>query len=496
MANTSLHFKTNYAVSSKRLSRFTKEGKCSLVQFHRFCQRLQLSSSLDWGRLWDLRSSCGGVVLLPRIKISQIGEEQRLAFHLASSKCEANLTRCVTQTLASTSPLFLFLGKATVPHRGGRNSCQLKVFELLTNSCQDPLRSHRSVTSRAASVHVALHFETRRNTVTLTGCVQEGSLFASCTKDRSVRVWQMDSDSGQVSCVAQGCSHASAVSSITCSRMKASFIVSGSQDCAQRGCKQRCGVLNDKLLASNSQDGPCWRPLCKRHRQALDLQDFSHLQDFLRDDAASVLKEVILSRALSCSPASVRGGQASCWRKRYRNTCGSERVTPALLCGGDTSQKPHRMPRQSSRCSWHLQPRELLQYQAPRLLGGLIPCHRVQHRADTCRGLVLQASMFLNYMWQKMRWQGTIRVKSRRVSRCRLELMNYLIWAKDEEMEHHSSCQTVLHMIDNKEKKKGQRRESEARDDSDGGQMKINCLLKRRRTMSQRHRKASTTGRG
>nr|XP_029507078.1 transducin beta-like protein 3 [Oncorhynchus nerka] len=60
---------------------------------------------------------------------------------------------------------------------------------------------------------------------------KKGSLFVSCAKDKSVRVWRQDPDSGQVCCVAQGCSHANAVGSITCSRMKESFVVSGSQDC-------------------------------------------------------------------------------------------------------------------------------------------------------------------------------------------------------------------------------------------------------------------------
>ncbi|XP_068192924.1 transducin beta-like protein 3 [Antennarius striatus] len=104
-----------------------------------------------------------------------------------------------------------FLGKDDSHIVVATNSCQLKVFELLTNSCQ------------------ILYGHT--DTVLSLDVFKKGFLFASCAKDRSVRVWQMHSDSGRVRCVAVGSGHTNAVGSIACSRMKASFIVSGSQDC-------------------------------------------------------------------------------------------------------------------------------------------------------------------------------------------------------------------------------------------------------------------------
>nr|XP_057904992.1 transducin beta-like protein 3 [Doryrhamphus excisus] len=103
-----------------------------------------------------------------------------------------------------------FLGKNGSHVVVATNSCQLKVFELLTNSCQI-LYGH---TDTVLSVDV----------------FKKGFVFASCAKDRSVRVWRMDADSGHVHCVAHGSSHTNAVGSITCSRLKTSFIVSGSQD--------------------------------------------------------------------------------------------------------------------------------------------------------------------------------------------------------------------------------------------------------------------------
>uniref|UniRef100_A0A8C7QY21 Transducin beta like 3 n=1 Tax=Oncorhynchus mykiss TaxID=8022 RepID=A0A8C7QY21_ONCMY len=104
-----------------------------------------------------------------------------------------------------------FLGKGDTHIVVATNSSQLKVFDLATSSCK------------------ILYGHT--DTVLSLDVFKKGSLFVSCAKDKSVRVWRQDPDSGQVCCVAQGCSHANAVGSITCSRMKESFVVSGSQDC-------------------------------------------------------------------------------------------------------------------------------------------------------------------------------------------------------------------------------------------------------------------------
>ncbi|XP_071329885.1 transducin beta-like protein 3 [Trachinotus anak] len=233
-----------------------------------------------------------------------------------------------------------FLGKGDTHIVVATNSCQLKVFELLTNSCQ------------------ILYGHT--DTVLSLDVFRKDSLFASCAKDRSVRVWQMDSDSGQVRCVAQGSSHTNAVGSITCSRMKASFIVSGSQDCTVKvwdlpadlstigavTCQLNARATekahdkdinsvavspNDKLLASGSQDrtAKLWSlagegnvgllGVFRGHRRGVwavcfspvdqvlatssadgttklwSLQDFSCLKTFEGHDA-SVLKVIFVSR--------------------------------------------------------------------------------------------------------------------------------------------------------------------------------------------------------
>ncbi|XP_067089760.1 transducin beta-like protein 3 [Osmerus mordax] len=156
-----------------------------------------------------------------------------------------------------------FMGKGDSHIVVATNSSQIKVFELATSSCQ------------------ILYGHT--DTVLSLDVFKKGLLFASCAKDKSVRVWRMDSASGQVCCVAQGSSHANAVGSVTCSRMKETFVVSGSQDCTIKVWDLPEGIVdsgsdmheltarltekahdkdvnsvavspNDKLVASGSQD--------------------------------------------------------------------------------------------------------------------------------------------------------------------------------------------------------------------------------------------------
>ncbi|MBN3316249.1 TBL3 protein, partial [Atractosteus spatula] len=144
------------------------------------------------------------------------------------------------------------------------NSPQLKVFELASSSCQ------------------ILYGHT--DTVLSLDVFRKGCMFASCAKDNSIRVWRLSPATGQVCCVAQGLGHVNAVGSISCSRMKESFVASGSQDCTVKvwelpeslRSKEGGGVEaltarvtekghdkdvnsvavspNDKLLASGSQD--------------------------------------------------------------------------------------------------------------------------------------------------------------------------------------------------------------------------------------------------
>uniref|UniRef100_A0AAR2J984 Transducin (beta)-like 3 n=1 Tax=Pygocentrus nattereri TaxID=42514 RepID=A0AAR2J984_PYGNA len=104
-----------------------------------------------------------------------------------------------------------FLGKEDTHIVVATNSSQLKVFELATSSCQ------------------ILYGHT--DTVLSLDVFRKLSMFASCAKDKSLRVWRMDPETGHVHCVAQGHGHSNAVGSISCSRLKKAFLASGSQDC-------------------------------------------------------------------------------------------------------------------------------------------------------------------------------------------------------------------------------------------------------------------------
>uniref|UniRef100_A0A8C5GRB7 U3 small nucleolar RNA-associated protein 13 C-terminal domain-containing protein n=1 Tax=Gouania willdenowi TaxID=441366 RepID=A0A8C5GRB7_GOUWI len=390
-------------------------GVVHLVQFHPDISRLQLfSSSLDCNvRVWDLQTSkCVHVLqnhysAVTSLSFSQNGDTmvssgrdkictvwdvhsfkatrtvpvyevnvQNKYFDLLECVLrvwEASSARCVhTRTLSSTlTPASVtaehnivfyqlpslstlqqfsgysdevldvkFLGKSDSHLVVATNSCQLKVFELLTNSCQ------------------ILYGHT--DTVLTLDVFRNASMFASCAKDRSVRVWHMDSDSGHVTCVAHGSSHTNAVGSICCSRLKASFIVTGSQDCTvkvwdlpaelpvegeevhqltaritekahDKDVNSVAVSPNDKLLASGSQDrtAKLWslRPegplellgVFRGHRRGIwmvcfspvdqvlasssadgtaklwGLQDFSCLKTFEGHDA-SVLKVIFVSR--------------------------------------------------------------------------------------------------------------------------------------------------------------------------------------------------------
>ncbi|MGH0130176.1 UNVERIFIED_CONTAM: hypothetical protein FKN15_048954 [Acipenser sinensis] len=230
-----------------------------------------------------------------------------------------------------------FLGPADSHIVVATNSSQLKVFDLATSNCQ------------------ILHGHSE--TVLALDVFRTGSMFASCAKDKTIRVWQMNTETGVVCCVAQGSGHANAIGSISCSRMKQSFVVSGSQDCTikvwdlpeslatrgggpevlharvtEKGHDKDINSIaispNDKLLATGSQDrtAKLWSStdlsllgVFKGHKRGIwclqfspmdqilasssadgtvklwGLQDFSCLKTFEGHDA-SVLKVIFVSR--------------------------------------------------------------------------------------------------------------------------------------------------------------------------------------------------------
>ncbi|XP_048408643.1 transducin beta-like protein 3 [Stegostoma tigrinum] len=104
-----------------------------------------------------------------------------------------------------------FLGPSDTHIVVATNSPQLKVFELATLNCQ------------ILSGHT--------DTILALDVFKKGTKFASCSKDKTIRIWKMSKITGEVNCVAQGLGHAHSIGIISCSRLKEGFIISGSQDC-------------------------------------------------------------------------------------------------------------------------------------------------------------------------------------------------------------------------------------------------------------------------
>ncbi|XP_067911859.1 transducin beta-like protein 3 [Heterodontus francisci] len=104
-----------------------------------------------------------------------------------------------------------FLGPSDAHIVVATNSPQLKVFELATLNCQ------------------ILYGHT--DTVLALDVFKKGTKFASCSKDKTIRIWRMNKETREVNCVAQALGHANSVGIVSCSRLKEGFIVSGSQDC-------------------------------------------------------------------------------------------------------------------------------------------------------------------------------------------------------------------------------------------------------------------------
>ncbi|XP_076998293.1 transducin beta-like protein 3 [Tamandua tetradactyla] len=201
------------------------------------------------------------------------------------------------------------------------NSPCLKVFELRTLACQI-LHGHTDI-------------------VLALDVFRKGWLFASCAKDQSVRIWRMNK-AGEVVCVAQGSGHTHSVGAICCSRLKESFMVTGSQDCTvklwplpealpskatspdagpallQAQVTQRCHdkdinsvaiAPNDKLLATGSQDrtAKLWAlPECQLlgvfsgHRRGLWCVQFSPMDQVLATASADGTIKLWALQDFSC----------------------------------------------------------------------------------------------------------------------------------------------------------------------------------------------------
>uniref|UniRef100_H2ZTG7 Transducin beta like 3 n=1 Tax=Latimeria chalumnae TaxID=7897 RepID=H2ZTG7_LATCH len=188
------------------------------------------------------------------------------------------------------------------------NSPQLKVFELMSSNCQ------------------ILYGHTE--TVLALDVFRKGFMFASCSKDKTVRVWRMNKATGEINCVALGHGHAHGVGTISCSRLVQSYKATGESQfclvpiyyyCAVRvrvQCLTNSSTVklflyynfpivpkdinsvaispNDKLVASGSQDrtAKLWSAdgsllgVFRGHRRGIWCVQFSPMDQILATSSA------------------------------------------------------------------------------------------------------------------------------------------------------------------------------------------------------------------
>lgn len=91
------------------------------------------------------------------------------------------------------------------------NSENLKVYNVKTWSCQI-LHGHTDIV-----LSVAVHKDT--------------NMIATASKDNSIRMWNLDPETGMVHCCGEGQGHTSSVGSINFSSLSGKFVVSGGEDC-------------------------------------------------------------------------------------------------------------------------------------------------------------------------------------------------------------------------------------------------------------------------
>ncbi|XP_039211517.1 transducin beta-like protein 3 [Crotalus tigris] len=181
-------------------------------------------------RVWDASTAtCVHSQSLPHLpaesKVDVIGQHSLMHCSLVPTKSElvsVNVDRNICLYDAQTLELkkqfsgyngevldVRFLGPKDSHIVVATNSPQLKIFELSSSNCQI-LPGHSDI-------------------VLALDVFRKGRLFASCSKDKTFRIWQMTED-GQVSCVAEGLGHTHQVGTLACSKTKENFLVTASQD--------------------------------------------------------------------------------------------------------------------------------------------------------------------------------------------------------------------------------------------------------------------------
>ncbi|XP_064621103.1 transducin beta-like protein 3 [Lineus longissimus] len=151
-----------------------------------------------------------------------------------------------------------FLGKEDEYLAVATNSELIKVFNTKTWSCQI-LKGHTDIVM-CLDVH------------------KKGEYLASCSKDKTVRLWSVDTDNITLKCISVGLGHTHAINAVAFSKLGLNFLVTGGEDLTlklwalnetdgdlqlspkmtekvhEKDINSICVAPNDKLIATGSQD--------------------------------------------------------------------------------------------------------------------------------------------------------------------------------------------------------------------------------------------------
>lgn len=197
------------------------------------------------------------------------------------------------------------------------NSVDIKLYNMKDMGCQ-LLRGHTDLVLTLAS--------TPSNT----------SLLVSGSKDNSIRVWQMDSETHIMKCIAVGSRHTLSVGAVAFSKLSASFFLSASQDSClklwklpkklksdevqilnvdlteiahDKDINSVCVSPNDKLVATGSQDktaklwsvdGLTLLGVLRGHRRGVWSVQFSPVDQVLATSSADCTVKLWALGDLSC----------------------------------------------------------------------------------------------------------------------------------------------------------------------------------------------------
>ncbi|XP_059610208.1 transducin beta-like protein 3 [Phlebotomus argentipes] len=221
-----------------------------------------------------------------------------------------------------------FVGKKDRYLAVATNSQDIKFYDTTTMNCQ-VLKGHTDIV------------------MALSG---RGKLFASASKDSSVRLWSLKPDCFEVTCIGVGSKHTSSVSSIAMSRSGTSFFASVSQDLclklwtipkeSSEAAPLVCSATqivhdkeinsvsvapNDKLLATASQDktAKIWNAsdlslvgVLKGHKRGVWCVRFSPVDQVILTSSADGSIRIWAVNSLSCLK-SLEGHESSVLRVEF-----------------------------------------------------------------------------------------------------------------------------------------------------------------------------------